>query len=141
MDDDVGDDPLNQTVDTVDNPVTDNGTAGGDGVEWEEQLPPSSGHWRGMVLDSVTNTFHYADSDDPEAQNDIPGADQYKKIRPGDPKRVRVSFGKPLCQSSRRRTRHHETLEAKGILPRTIDRVYERHLEITAACYRHYQGY
>ena len=96
-----------------------------------------------MVLDSVTNTFHYADSDDPEAQNDIPGADQYKKIRPGDPKRVRVSFGNArLAMVSIFKEEYealYKTLESKG-MPRTIDGIDERLLEITAACYRHYQG-
>ena len=114
-----------ETVDTVDSCV--DGITEGDGLEMEEPL--SIEHWRGMELDSDTNKFRFVGSNNQEAAKDIPEADQYKKIRPRDTKRVRVSFANARqCMVSILKDEYDElfqTLDELGI-PKTIDGIYER---------------
>ena len=114
-----------ETVDTVDSCV--DGITEGDGLEIEEPL--SIEHWRGMELDSDTNKFRFVGSNNKEAAKDIPEADQYKKIRPRDTKRVRVSFANARqCMVSILKDEYDElfqTLDELSI-PKTIDGIYER---------------
>jgi hypothetical protein len=94
------DDPLNVTVETVQNPTTEDDETGGDDAvdSTGEDRGDDKTHWRGMVWDPEKNCFNYYPCEDviggdAEATKEMPEPDQYKKIHPRDRKELRVTFG------------------------------------------------